>query len=319
MYQFIHRKMLSAPAQGITEKIAYKLLKTVYNLIAKTNDPLVNFRCGGATLKIPFSHNLPFILKAHAQYASNLGRLAKYVQATYSDLTLIDIGANIGDSVFFLKNEIDCPILCIEGDDYFLGILQQNISQFSNVSVEKAYVGQANQKISKEIVRKDGTAHLVDSTGSVPIMSLTSILQKHPKFALAKMLKIDTDGFDCLIIRGAIDFLERAKPIVFFEYDPYFLSEQSDDGISIFEDLKEIGYKAAIVYDNFGDYLLSLQLEQKDLLEELHCYLSGRQGLFYADICVFHAEDIDLFRTIRCQEMAFAKNLKNKSKTNAIS
>jgi FkbM family methyltransferase len=302
--------MLSNPAKGIVRKIVFKLTKEVYDFIAKTKDPLVDFQYGAFIFKVPFSHNLPFILKTYPQYSSNLGRIAKYIQAKYTDLTLIDVGANIGDSVFVLRGESEFPILCIEGDDYYFEILQSNVAQFPTVFLEKAYLGQENQETNKEILRQNGTAHLVVSTKSVPIMTLPNLLKKHPNFSLSKILKIDTDGFDGFIIRGATDFLNLAKPVIFFEYDPYFMSQQNDDGLSIFKSLRESGYQALIIYDNFGDYMLSLRLDQVRLLDEIHCYFLGRDGMFYADICAFHFEDLDLFETVRSLEMDFSKNRK---------
>ena len=309
MYQIIHKKMTSNPRKGLVSKITYKFLKKAYEFIAATKNPLVNFQCGERTLKLPFSHDLPFILNAYPRYASNLGRIAKYVQERYKDLTFIDIGANIGDSVFILKAKAEFPVLCIEGDDYFFNILQDNVSQFSNVFSEKAYVGQETQEMKKEALRENGTAYLVSSTKNIPVKSLSSLLQEYPSFSLSKMLKIDTDGFDGFIIRGAIDFLKIAKPIIFFEYDPYLLSQQSDDGLSIFKSLREIGYRAIIIYDNFGEYMFSLNLEQTQILEEIHCYLLGRNNLFYADICAFHIEDFDLFEKIRALELDFSEKL----------
>jgi hypothetical protein len=47
------------------------------------------------------------------------------------------------------------------------------------------------------------------------------VLLRKPILVNSKMLKIDTDGFDTLILKSAVDFLKRAKPIIFFEYDPF--------------------------------------------------------------------------------------------------
>ena len=127
--------------------------------------------------------------------------------------------------------------------------------------------------------------------------------EKCPKF-----IKIDTDGFDCLILRGSLSILKIAKPIVFFEYDPFFLSKQNDDGISIFAALSSIGYKKALIYDNFGDYILSIELTNSYQVEDLHNYISGCGGSRYYDICVFHSEDDDLFEKIRTSEIQFFKN-----------
>ena len=119
------------------------------------------------------------------------------------------------------------------------------------------------------------------------------------------MLKIDTDGFDNKIIRGAIPFLKNTKPVIFFEYDPFFLSKQNDNSLSIFSELNFIGYQRMLVYDNYGELLLSADLNNSRLLEDITHFYTGRNGLRYCDLCVFHDEDNDLFDEIRKNEMRY--------------
>jgi hypothetical protein len=124
------------------------------------------------------------------------------------------------------------------------------------------------------------------------------------------MIKIDTDGFDCKILRGAADFLKTAQPVVFFEYDPFLLAEQGDDGISIFNDFRQYNYKKMLIYDNVGDLMVTTDVDNSSLIQEIHLYFSGRWSHQYCDICVFHAEDSDLFETVRQQEIQFFENIR---------
>jgi hypothetical protein len=126
-------------------------------------------------------------------------------------------------------------------------------------------------------------------------------------FADTKMLKIDTDGFDCAIIMSERDLLADKKPVVFFEYDPYFFENLSISGFHVFQHLRDIGYQFAIVYDNTGDYLLSTDLSNVELLQDIHTYFSGRGGMRYCDICVFHSEDSDLAEKVDNSEKTFAR------------
>jgi FkbM family methyltransferase len=261
---------------------------------------------------MPFSHNLPFYIRSYPDYSSNLGRIAKLVNEKYNDLSIIDIGANVGDSVAIVKTEVDCPILCIEGNEYFFRLCEKNTVFFSNVSLENAYIGNKTEHAALKIKDCGGTSHICkdenkDKLNEIDIKTLADVLKKHSVYLKSKLLKIDTDGFDCIILRGSIDYLLIAKPIVFFEYDPFFLSKQNDDGKSIFTMLSSIGYKVALIYDNFGDYILSVDLTNLYLLEDLHNYISNRGGRYYYDICVFHQEDADLFEKIRLSEIQFFK------------
>jgi FkbM family methyltransferase len=290
--------------------IARGLLRVV-NQLSTIYDPIINYKLNGYDIKLPISHALPSILSQYPYYSSNLARVASCVKEKYEDLTIIDIGANIGDSVFILRKSVFCPILCIEGDERFFEILQMNTISAENVSIKKIFVGDADQTLNTELVIVSGTAHFEESNSkTTEFKKLSSILSEEPKFLNAKMIKIDTDGFDLSIIRGSIDFLQCTKPIIFFEYDPFFLSKQNDDGLSIFPLLRSLGYHTITIYDNFGTYVTSLLLTNLNQIEDFHRYLLVQNG-FYYDMCAFHEEDSDLVDRLRKIEMVF---LEEKSK-----
>ncbi len=274
------------------------------SLIVRFNDPLVKFPIGDFELLLPLSHQLPFYLNNYPNYSYNLGRIARQVKEKYSDLKVIDIGANIGDSVAIMRQFASFPILCIEGDDNYFSILEKNADRVLDVSVEKAHVGDSSQITMSESQRNGGTARLVHSPNlqGVSIKTLPEILAKHSDFSSAKMIKIDTDGYDFAILKGAINYLADVKPIIFFEYAPY-LSKQNDDGISILSQLREIGYKTLLVYDNLGNYMFSSDLDNSVFIEEINNYFLGGNGKRYCDMCVFPIEDNDLFQIIRDSEI----------------
>jgi len=66
-----------------------------------------------------------------------------------------------------------------------------------------------------------------------------------------------------------------------------------------------INYKKFIIYDNFGNYLISINtLEQ---FRELNAYLRSNKKngivVYYFDICAFNKEDIDLYEEIKDDEL----------------
>ena len=306
--QVVYDQVLNAAYNTPFSRFKAKFFTRLFNLIKETHDPLVKHNINGVTLLIPFSHKLPFILKDFPQYSSNLARLAKYAKHKYDDLHFIDVGANVGDTVAVLREESFFPILCIEGDQQFFTVLKTNIALFSKAYVSQTYLGELDKEINAFVNKNAGTAHLSSNHTSIEVISvkkLTNVLQEHPQFLGAKMLKIDTDGFDCKIIRGAIEYIHQAKPVVFFEYDPFFLAQQGDDGLSVFKLFVEAGYQKLIIYDNFGDLLLTCNVNDFDLLHHIYLFFSGRLGRYYCDICAFHAEDYDLFQQAKFLETQF--------------
>lgn len=329
VYQYLFDKLIHVPSNGRLSRLQFRILWKLRDLIVKFKDPLVRFHIGDFELFLPLSHDLPLYLKEIPHYSDNLVQITKYVKDKYNDLKLIDIGANIGDSVAMMRQLTSFPILCIEGDDDFFSILETNAYQFPEVYLEKAYIGEINQLSNSEIMKHKGTAYIVTAEKNnnntidilqtlldskkndrvVQIKTLQEILVERPEFSLAKMIKIDTDGFDGLIIRGAINFIEQAKPIIFFEYEPLHWSIQNDDGISIFSVLSNVGYRKALLYDNFGSYMLSLDLDNLTLIEDLHNYFIESKGQRFCDICAFSIEDEDLYEQIRHSEIKYTYSL----------
>jgi FkbM family methyltransferase len=48
---------------------------------------------------------------------------------------MIDIGANVGDSVAIVREQSDYPILCIEGNETYFQILEENLRRGAYASV----------------------------------------------------------------------------------------------------------------------------------------------------------------------------------------
>jgi FkbM family methyltransferase len=309
MLDSIYKKVVSKlNSKQLLPKLLAQISIRIIGKISGVYDPLINYPIKGHKLKLPLSHSLPLVLQYHPDYANNLVRLAACVYAKYPDLKIIDVGANIGDSVFIIRNKVSCPILCIEGDPVFFKILQTNTADCRDVVIKQVFVGDNDIVTNKELVIVSGTAHFTDSSKtSTEFKKLSSILKEEPQFSQAKLLKIDTDGFDLAIIRGSVDFIRLAKPVLFFEYDPFFLKNQKEDGISIFSLLQTLGYHSIAIYDNFGRYLISLPLTETNQIADVHGYLLNRLGDYYYDICAVPAEDLEIIQQLREIELSLTK------------
>jgi FkbM family methyltransferase len=223
---------------------------------------------------------------------------------------MIDIGANIGDTVLMVKSKSDIPILCIEGENKFISYLHKNISKYKNVFVEESFVGD-KKSIKGNYILSGGSGRIIedDKQTEINFKSLEEILTKYPEFKTCKLLKIDTDGFDCRIIKNEIAFIASVKPVIFFEYDPFFYNKENS--INVFDLLSEAGYSRAVFYENTGDYLLTTQLRDKELLADLHYYFSGRNMNRYCDIAVFPVEDDNLADKLRDIEIHYFSQIRN--------
>src|SRR5207247_9913036 len=108
------------------------------------------------------------------------------------------------DSVAVLREAAAFPILCVEADSRFFRVLKRNVSQFEDVELAHAYLGESDEEVRAHLDSARGTAKLAASNGDrVQIQTLSALLRDYPRFQSAKLLKIDTDGYDNKIIRGA--------------------------------------------------------------------------------------------------------------------
>lgn len=294
-------------ARGI-RRLGFEAVRAARKIQVRLDDPLVTYRIGEIALQLPLSHQLPYFRRRFPQYSSNIGRIGVAVQQKYPDLSLIDIGANVGDTVAIVRQDAHFPILCVEGSTAYLPLLRRNTDNLRDVEIEAAFVGATSGPVAASLSMDGGTGHLVMGDARQSKMSLRSleeILVNHPRFSSAKLVKSDTDGMDCQILAGAVDHLARVRPTLFFEYDPDLTATFGDAAILIFDALEAAGYRHALVYENTGDLMFLLDLQDKGLRSDLDAFFTGRHGLRYADICAFHATDSDLALSLHGTEVEF--------------
>lgn len=294
MYQFIFNLSLRLASSGLPYKILVKL-KDVFSKLSPNKT--IQFTYKRFMIEMPFTHDYPINLKKYPTYSENLGEVAKVVFSKYPGASAIDVGANIGDSAIILQSFVSAPILCIEGNPKFIPLLKRNILQLKDITVEECFVGEENETVVA--VNYGGTARIEKSlNGGIEVRTVQQILANNELFKQAKLLKIDTDGFDNKIIRASKILLEEAKPVVFFEYDPFFLAKQQEDPTAIFSILHSLGYNRLLLFDNLGHFVCEVSSNNALMLKELTAYYDDN-GQSYLDICAIHTIDEDLIPKIK--------------------
>ena len=141
---------------------------------------------------------------------------------------------------------------------------------------------------------------------------MDKFIESNPVFKSAKVLKTDTDGFDLMILRGGLNYIAKTSPVLFFEYSRTLLEGLGDDGLGTLNLLETMGYETAIFYDNFGRFILSTELKNKHIIEQLHFYMSEepkKSAVPFYDICLFHQHDKQLAQEFIKEEMTFFKTV----------
>lgn len=264
-------------------------------VLAFTSKDSKNVKIGNFIITMNGDHALPRHLKNNPGYSANLPRLIAHTKEKYPDLKMIDVGANIGDTVALVQTIIpNIPILCIEGDEKYFKLLSKNLSKFKNTKACQCFLGEKDGTVNGTLVSNEGTLHVQEKREEKPISitTLDIILKKYNNFSRAHIIKIDTDGYDVKIIRGGWKYLSEEKPVLFFEWDRFFLQNNKDDGVDILLALAKIGYERVLFYDNLGRFLVSCTLKETETIKQLYYYAYRKTGSFpYYDIAVFSKED----------------------------
>ena len=201
---------------------------------------------------------------------------------------IIDIGANIGDTAILVKSKTNCKIICVEPDNYFLSILEKNISLNNLTDIEIFPHPISNQSKSVSIVKNQlsSTANISeDKDGELVTYSIKQLIEilkvdinQYP------VLKIDTDGFDWDVLKSLVEYYETIGnskfKFIFFEFQFYlnnlgFHDPEMDWRINEFiialNKLKTFDYNILYVFDNFGTHMFST--DDIDIVKKLANYI----------------------------------------------
>jgi len=299
--QWLLDAALNIPINGLPNRARYRLLRGIRHLRLFVSDPLVNFPLGAYNFRLPLSHELPFYRRKFPHYASNLGKVSFHARCKYPDLTMIDVGANIGDSVAIVHSYSDHPVLCLEGEPRFFRLLKENTRNLPAVEIEQTFIGAPGDHVGSVDVRLgNAQVRLGPTPGQTSICTLSEVLARHPRFASVKLLKIDAEGFDCRIIAAETKLLTASKPILFFEYYPRCSELVGQEAFPVFATLSSLGYSTILIYQNLGSYFMSLALDQVEALQDLHQFIADQGG--FCDVVAFHNEDLEIAIKVRAAE-----------------
>lgn len=300
----ILRKKFTSFIYNTLLKMGIEVKKAPPMAVHKKGNDII-FHIGDIPLKAPSDHALPFLLQKYPDYAWSLGRLAGLMKKKYPHLTVLDVGANIGDSTAIIRNYADAQIACIEGYPAYYKYLSENTGINQNVHAFQLFLDEKEGKHKVATEENQGTIRILPEHGSLAISTTTLdiFLQGHHEYNNAQLLKIDADGYDFRIMRGGLQYIRKTKPVVYFEYAKFYFSQFGENGLKMLAMLQKSGYETAVLYDNFGRLLFSTDMQNTRLLKQLDGYLTHGAGAFsYIDIVLFHKKDRSLAKQFVTEE-----------------
>jgi FkbM family methyltransferase len=261
----------------------------------------MKFKYGDFVLQCDSSHHLPTILSELPDFGRNLADIVLTMEVR--EPRVIDVGANIGDTAVLLARFAPgAKVLCVEGDPHFMPDLRVNTSQITGVVLAEAILSDRTFEGRGKFVVTQGTAHLeLDANGeTIRMVTLDDLVKEYVEFSSPHVIKVDTDGFDPAILRGAKNLLISSRPVVFYEWHPhsYGIAGENDTNHSDF--LMSLGYRRFIIYTNKGEPLLITESPGRDIWESLGQFSRGRLSVdgWHYDIAAFPDERKDVWRRL---------------------
>lgn len=281
--------------RNFLQRFGYDIVKTGVPYIAKSQKP-GTVKVGKFLIEMPGYNPQLINYQLFPDLNIQLARLAATIAKKYPAMTVIDVGANVGDTIAVLKSAVDLPVIAVEGDDVSYSYLERNTVQFSNITLIKTYLGEhsGDEKVSME---KSGwnTTLIPNASGEKQIsfktldevIATNGLNQKE-----LKLLKVDVEGFDTIVLRGATRIIQQHKPVLFFEYNRANMIAIKEDGLSTIFSFRNYGYQKIAFFDHKGTLLLATDLQNEEVVTYLHEYASSKNNLIgYYDICIFHETD----------------------------
>ena len=205
---------------------------------------------------------------------------------------VIDVGANIGDTAILLARFAPgAKVLCIEGDPRFMSDLKGNTGQISGVTIAEAILSDRSGQVRGAFVTEHGTAHVALGEGNdvLQVRTLDDLLTAYPEFSCPDVIKIDTDGFEPAILRGAKDVLASSKPVIFYEWHPDCYNAAGENDTSHADFLMELGYDGFMIFTNRGELLLHVRRPGHEILNSLAHFSRARRRIdnWHFDVAAF--------------------------------
>lgn len=136
------------------------------------------------------------------------------------DAVVVDVGANIGYYTILMAQRAK-KVYAIEPEKNNFEILEKNIktNNLKNVIAIRAAVGNKNGEVKIVISKENFGDNRVgngENMQTIKCLRLDDILRNEQ---IISTIKIDTQGFEPEVIKGAEKIIKRDSPILFLEYN----------------------------------------------------------------------------------------------------
>lgn len=160
--------------------------------------------------------------------------------------TVMDVGAFIGDHTIAYRKKVgdSGKVIAFEPNHESFECLKFNMEKFDNVELRKEALSDEVCKI--QLTEPDdnaGRAYAKKNKKGIKCITIDSLNLDRLDF-----LKIDAEGFEHKILKGAIETIKRLKPVILVEIVNDYLLKNGTSNNDIFIELIELGYDYRNIY-----------------------------------------------------------------------
>lgn len=171
---------------------------------------------------------------------------------------ILDIGANIGNSsLFFASQNAAAKILAFEPhpETYKRAQVNIDLNPYQNIKLYNLGLGEekAELKLYEVNEHNSGMNRILEQELDLPfkvvkVDRLDSFMEQE-RLNSVDLLKIDVEGYEYAVLKGAEETIKKHFPLLFIELDDLNLREQNRSAAELLQLLTDFGYTTFIRAD----------------------------------------------------------------------
>ena len=162
--------------------------------------------------------------------------------------TVVDVGAFIGDHTLAYSKQVGSEgvVYAFEPNPIAFKCLHHNMRTCGNVIMRNLGLGHSPGMAPLCCADGNSASAYIGEAGKIADVEMTALEIAVPW--TVNLIKIDVEGYELNVLRGAGNLIKKCKPILVIEINPEALARQSTTPEDILEWLKNHNYASYVLY-----------------------------------------------------------------------
>jgi FkbM family methyltransferase len=241
---------------------------------------------------------MPLYRAKYRRYDAIPAELADAIRKSRGALRMIDVGANVGDTILSTTPRAGDQYLALEPHPDFFPYLVANTEELCGVTCLQLACGETSGTLGFDPALGGTAAPRVGRPAQhqVSVQPLDKIWKEQWQHAPVDFLKVDTDGFDVTVLHGALELLCSQQPWLFYECDVRLTENGLERHLGIRGLLGDAGYHHVIAFDNVGKQVACISVGDPASWSKLFAMQRAAGPVHYHDLLAVPAgENQSLF------------------------